>query len=169
MSETEPIVIRRYHRDAPPTPAAAEAFARLNLAWIERNFAVEEHDREQLFQAATHIFAGGGQLFLAETQSGAIIGTCALAASGADEWELAKMTVADEYGGRGIGQRLCETALAWAKETGARLVWLESNRRLGTALRLYQRVGFREVAPRPTPYARADIWMERSLSPDADD
>lgn len=163
MSEQESIVIRRYHRDALPSPQALEAFARLNLAWIERHFALEEHDREQLFEAATHIFAVDGQLFLAEAASGEIVGTCALTRSNAHSWELAKMCVAEAYGGQGIGQRLCEAALSWAKTTDAEKVWLESNSKLETAVRLYRRVGFVEVESRPSPYARANIWMECPL------
>jgi putative acetyltransferase len=163
MSEQESIVIHRYHQDVPPSPQALEAFARLNLDWIERYFALEEHDREQLFEAAAHIFAGGGQLFLAEAASGEVVGTCALSRSDGNSWELAKMCVDGAYGGRGIGQRLCEAALSWAKTTDAEKVWLESNRKLEPAIRLYRRVGFVEVASRPSPYARADIWMDYPL------
>ena len=139
--------------------AHREAFAALNRVWLERHFAVEPHDLEQLYDAETHILNGGGRIFLASAGE-TIVGTVALIASGTGSFEMAKMSVADSHKGQGIGRRLCDAALAWARSTGASYVWLESNRRLTPALGLYESVGFREVPLSPSPYARADIKME---------
>ena len=42
----------------------ASAFQKLNLAWIERLFAVEEADRKLLGDPERAIIAPGGQIFL---------------------------------------------------------------------------------------------------------
>ena len=133
-------------------------FKRLNVAWIARYFTVEPHDLEQLDDPEHHVLHDGGQILLAET-AGAVVGTVAMVRVEEGVYELAKMAVDEAFQGRQIGKRLGEAALDWARQQGAREVFLESNRRLTTALTLYQRLGFQEVALVETPYARADIRM----------
>ena len=143
-------------------PALREHFLRLNLVWIERHFEVEPHDIEQLEDPEGYILESGGQVLFAIAEH-QVVGTCAIIQTGPAEFELAKMAVDDAFQGRGIGQALGEAAIAWAKDQGATKLWLESNRKLHTALRLYERLGFHEVPLADTPYARADIKMEMDL------
>jgi ribosomal protein S18 acetylase RimI-like enzyme len=143
----------------PKEAAHREAFLALNLAWISRYFQVEPHDEEQLRDPDTHILAEGGEVLLAVAGDGEIVGTCAVIASGPGEFELAKMSVAEHFR-RGVGNKLCETAVTRARGNGARRLWLESNRQLTPALRLYEKAGFRETPLVPSPYTRADIRME---------
>ena len=145
------------------TDAYRGDFKRLNLAWIERWFTVEPHDLEQLDHPNEHILAGGGRIFVA-LYEGKAIGVCALISTGDNVYELAKMAVDPPAQSRGVGKQIGEAAIAWARENGASTIWLESNRRLTTALRLYARLGFREVFLETTPYARADIKMEMALT-----
>jgi putative acetyltransferase len=142
-------------------PALRDDFKRLNLAWIERYFTVEPHDLEQLNHPEACV-ESGGMIFFARTE-GDIVGTCALIRAKEGEFELAKMAVTPEVQGRGIGKKLGEVAIAWAKENGATRICLESNRRLETAIRLYERLGFREIPLGDTPYQRCDIKMEIDL------
>lgn len=71
------------------------------------------------------------------------------------------MAVAPELRGAGIGRKLMLGALDAYRALGGRELFLESSRRLGPALALYESVGFRHrPAPRPgTHYARADVYM----------
>ena len=63
---------------------------------------------------------------------------------------LYQMWVAPECRGRGVAQRLLDTALAWTRERGARFVELDVTLGNSAAARLYQRAGFRTVnAPVP--------------------
>ena len=153
---SEEITVRPYE------PTMRSAFAALNHAWIEKYFVVEAHDLEQLHNPEKYILADGGQIWCALTQTGEVVGTVALVASGPGEYELVKMSCAEEWQGRGIGGRLGKAALAWAWEQGATKVWLESNRRLAPALHLYEKLDFVEVPVVPSPYARCDIRMEVS-------
>ena len=48
-----------------------------------------------------------------------------------------------------------------------RRLYLETNRKLALAIRLYESVGFRHLPPErvvPSPYARANVYMELDLS-----
>jgi GNAT superfamily N-acetyltransferase len=138
----------------------AADFRRLNLDWIERLFSVEDADRKVLDDPESAIVAAGGQVFFA-IEDGKAVGTVALVRTGASRYELAKMAVAPSHQRRGVGELLGRACIDWARQAGASLVFLQSNRRLDGALRLYQRLGFREaVDPERSEYARCDIYME---------
>jgi GNAT superfamily N-acetyltransferase len=146
----------------PYAPEDASAFRALNLTWIGRHFVVEPHDREQLDDPQTHILTVGGTILVARCGD-SVVGVCAVIPEGADRYELAKMAVDPAFQGRGIGGQLCDAAVDWARTRGAASLWLESNRRLASALRVYRRAGFEEVPLVPSPYERADIRMEKKL------
>jgi len=153
MTSISETTIVSYH------PKYAAAYKKLNLAWIEKYFVVEEHDIEQLDNPETYIINKGGYILFANHEN-EIVGTCALIKTGEAEFELAKMAVAENMRGKQIGKLIGEAAIEQAKDAGARRVWLESNRILTTALNLYRKLGFKEIPMSATPYARADIKME---------
>jgi GNAT superfamily N-acetyltransferase len=148
----------------PYTPADAAAFKTLNLAWIERHFGVEPQDLVALDNPGAILDAGGAMLIAAA--QGEAVGTCALIPHGAGTLELAKMTVSEALRGAGLGRALMDAAVATARALGARRLYLESNASLTAAVTLYERTGFRHLAPeeRPvSPYARAGVFMEMLL------
>ena len=63
-------------------------FARLNLEWLERWFAVEPIDREVLGDPESHILAGGGHVLFAVDGEGRAVGTVALKHEGEGVFEL---------------------------------------------------------------------------------
>ena len=74
------------------------------------------------------------------------------------------MAVAPDARGRGYGDRLVEAVIAFARRSRARRFILVSNTRLGPALTLYRKHGFRDVPLDPANgYSRADIQMEIAL------
>ena len=146
---------------APPYQAD---FKRLNVEWIEQYFRLEPADLKALDEPEAYILHPGGHIWLA-TYRGAVVGTCALIKMDAQSYELAKMAVSPAARGLGIGLRLGEAAVAKARALGAGRVYLESNTRLGPALNLYYKLGFRKtVAGTPSPYERCDIQMELPLN-----
>jgi GNAT superfamily N-acetyltransferase len=155
-------------------PARADhrrAFRALNLAWIERHFAVEARDRAELDDPEGHILAVGGRVLMAEsdgTDGVAVLGTCALVPEPDGALELVKMAVDESARGRGVGRRLGEAAIAAARAAGAPRVDLLSNTVLGPAIALYRALGFVEVPLPATDYARANIKMVLDLRPAAD-
>ena len=141
-------------------------FARLNIDWLERYFVVEPIDRTVLSDPETHILAPGGRVLFAVDEADHVVGTVALKHEGAGVYELTKMAVDPASQGRGIGAQLLAGAIAAFDAMQGRELFLESSSKLDTALRLYERHGFRHrPAPRPgSHYARADVYMvfERS-------
>lgn len=136
-------------------------FARLNLEWLERWFTVEPVDRAVLENPEGRILSHGGQVLFAVDESGQAFGTVALLHEGDGVYELTKMAVAPEARGQGLGRALMVAALARFHALGGRELFLESSSSLGTALALYESVGFEHrPAPRPgSHYARADVYM----------
>ncbi|HEX4036561.1 MAG TPA: GNAT family N-acetyltransferase [Acidobacteriaceae bacterium] len=145
-------------------PGDEAAFLRLNEAWISKDFVLESHDREILADPQTHILAHGGQICIAERNSRPV-GCCALVPMAPGEFELAKMTVSEAARGHAIGRRLLEFAIAEARRMGAHRLYLESNTKAAAAVHLYEELGFRHLPapPHPSPYARANVFMEMYL------
>jgi N-acetylglutamate synthase-like GNAT family acetyltransferase len=136
-----------------------EAWRTLNEAWIERYFAIEPKDRAMLDDPEGKVIDMGGLIFIAERQ-GEPVGCAALLKMDDGGFELAKMAVADQAKGMGIGRNLINTCIAAARKAGAHRVYLETNSSLGPALSLYRSAGFIDLPPASTPYARCDVWME---------
>ncbi|MBL8770867.1 MAG: GNAT family N-acetyltransferase [Phenylobacterium sp.] len=141
-------------------PGHAEAFRTLNEAWISKHFAIEPKDREVLGDPQGKIIAPGGRVFMA-LLGGEPVGCVALMKMDDGGYEVAKMTVAETLRGSGLGRRLMQRCIDAGAEMGASRLYLETNSSLGPALGLYRAMGFRDLAPVETPYARADVFMER--------
>jgi putative acetyltransferase len=141
------------------------AFRLLNEAWISKYFSLEEEDRVVLGNPGKSILKPGGHIFMAMADS-KCVGCCALILLRPGVFEVAKMAVAEEYQGRGIGRKMLEYTIAQAKALGARTLFLGSNTRLRDAIHLYESAGFRHLPPErvpPSPYERANVFMELHL------
>jgi len=143
-------------------PRHAQAWRTLNEAWIGMYFTIEPKDREVLDDPAGKILAKGGHIFMAE-QDGVAIGCVGLIAMADGGFEVAKMTVSEAARGTGLGRVLMEACIDRARALNAPRLYLETNSSLGPALGLYRTVGFRDLPPTETPYARADVFMELPL------
>ena len=145
-------------------PRYKKAFYELNKAWIDRYFTMEAKDYETLEHPERAILEPGGHILVA-LEGERPVGVCAMIVSArpGSPFELAKMGVDPGFQGRGIGRALVVAALEWAREQGARKVFLESNTVLKPALALYRSLGSREVSGSASPYKRSDIQMEVEL------
>ncbi len=139
-------------------------FERLNRAWLEEFFQVEEKDDRVFRDPQGEVIDRGGEIFcLAEGST--IIGTCSVVRHQPGEYELAKMAVDPAHRGRGYGEWLVRTAIQFARDKGAARLFLLSDEKLRDALRLYERSGFvRKAFPGATGYARGDVMMEYPLA-----
>ena len=158
--EQRPFEIVAYH------DRHADGFARLNREWLDSFGLYEEADGKHLYSPREYILDPGGEIFIAEID-GKVVGTCALVPVSEDVFEVAKLAVAHEARGQGLGRRLAELALNRARERGAARVVLLSSSKLGPALKLYESLGF-EHRPLPgdQPYETADVYMEREMRTD---
>ena len=143
------------------------AFRVLNEQWIEHYFELETKDRSMLADPQSSIIDRGGKILIA-TSAGRSVGCCALLCMGGGEFEVSKMAVSPKHQGQGIW-----TAAALRSDNGCsslgceQVVYLETNHILKPAIALYQSLGFRHIDPArvvPSPYARADVYMELLLS-----
>jgi GNAT superfamily N-acetyltransferase len=151
-----PVRVRTFER------GDEDDFRLLNEAWIEKYFRLEDKDRSTLCDPHTHILAPGGQIFMA-VRDGRRIGCCALILKEPGVYEVAKMAVAESEQGRGIGRKILEAVIAYARVQGYARLYLETNGALKNAIHLYQSVGFRHLAlenVEKSPYARANVYME---------
>ena len=151
------IVVARFRDEYAP------AFAALNRAWIEELFQLEEADLKVLDHPRSAIIDRGGEIFFA-LDGDQPVGTVAALRDAPAVFELAKMAVAPSHRGRGIAAALGHAAIAFARDSGASMMFLETNSRLDGAIRLYQRLGFvHKAPPHVSPYARSNVYMERLL------
>jgi len=143
-------------------PKFKKAFADLNVAWIEKHWELEAADRKAIDRPTENIINKGGYIAIALHHNHPV-GTCALIKMRDGGYELAKMAVADQAKGLGIGSLLGQHVIDKARELGAERVYLESNTVLVPAINLYRKLGFQRVSGVDTPYSRCNIQMELSL------
>lgn len=140
----------------------ASIFKVLNLEWLDKYNLTESHDLLILNDPKGTIIDNGGAIFLAKSGD-EIVGTAAIINEGHDIYELAKMTVAPKFQGKGISKLLLEKCIEAAKERSAKKIILYSNSQLQTALSLYKKYGFKHIEVTDAPFLTADVKMELSL------
>ena len=134
----------------------------LNLEWLQKHFRVEPKDEIVLSDPQGEIIDKGGMIFYAEYKD-EIVGTVSLIKIDNTTFELSKMAVTDSVQGLGIGKKLILHCFAVAEAKGMEKLILYSNRKLLSAIHLYQKFGFIEVPLEGGVYERADIKMERII------
>ncbi|MCV2484170.1 GNAT family N-acetyltransferase [Flavobacterium sp. SH_e] len=146
-------------------PKYQKSFKDLNIEWISNYFEVEPNDVKALDHAEDYIINKGGEIFSAVLND-EVLGVCALIKSGGKDfdYELAKMAVSPKAQGKGVGNLLAESAIKWAKEKGASKIYLESNTKLQPAIKLYEKLGFKEITGISSTYNRVDIQMMLTIN-----
>lgn len=97
-----------------------------------------------------------GVLLLCAVDGGAA-GCVAVRRFDADTCEMKRLFVRSAYRGRNCGVFLARQAIEWATAAGYARMVLDTLPTMGTAHRLYERLGFRDVAPyrfNPVPGTR---------------
>ena len=133
----------------------------LNKAWIEESWILEESDKKDLLNPDKIIHNGGQVFFALENQK--VIGTVAMINSSDDRFELAKMTVQEDFRGKGIANMLMDECLKFAKENKANEIFLISNDSLTIARNLYDKYGFKEIDLDSQKYDRGNVKMRLTL------
>ncbi len=142
----------------------ATDFKNLNIAWLEKYFFVEAKDENLLNDCENTILAIGGYIFMAEYKN-VIVGCFSFIPHKKGYFELGKMAVNQKYQGKGIGKQLLSYAIDFAKEHHWKGILLYSSTKLPTALHIYRKYGFKDIAlEKELPYARSDVKMELSLN-----
>jgi ribosomal-protein-alanine N-acetyltransferase len=115
-----------------------------------------------------HVFA-----HIAETRTGGTdVAGAVIARAAGGEAEILSLVTARDHEGRGVGGALARLACAGAARRGAGEMFLEVAAANVAALRLYRRLGFREIGRRPRYYgpreADGAIVLGRGLTAPVD-
>ena len=138
-------------------------FEALNLQWIKKYFRVEEEDRKILENPKSYVIDRGGQIFFA-INDGKVIGTAAMVLVEERIFELSKMAVDPKYQGLGIGRRIIDECIKFAKNHKAQEIFLITNDKLLPALELYRSSGFElDENYDDNRYERGNTKMKLSL------
>ncbi len=157
LDTEQPVEIRDWE------PAFREAFFQLNKAWIEVDFPLEPLDIAVLSNPEDHILNKGGAIVAALIGT-EVVGVVALRPFKENSMELTKMAVDTRWRGRGIGEKLMYAILRVAREKGVpRVVLFSNSNTAAAAVRLYFKVGFKEIPLEAGVYDRANIKMEYIL------
>lgn len=139
-----------------------EPIKTLNVEWLSRYFKIEPKDERVLSNPQEEIIDKGGMIFYAKYND-SIVGTVSLIKMNDTEFELSKMAVTDGVQGLGIGKKLMEHCIKAAEDNHLEKIIIYSNRRLGPAIGLYEKYGFKEIPLEDGVYERADIKMEKLI------
>lgn len=104
-----------------------------------------------------------GRLLLAE-YDGRLAGCIAMHRLDADICEMKRLYLRPEFRGKGLGRALAETIISEARRAGYKRMRLDTVEPvMKTAVEIYRKLGFKEIAPyRPNPVA-GTIYLELEL------
>lgn len=105
----------------------------------------EGTDADLIDIQASYIERGG--VFKVLVSGDDIVGSYGLYPEGEGVFELRKMYLLADYQGRGWGRRMLEEAVALAQSKGAKMLTLETNRKLQRAAYLYEQYRFVDYYP----------------------
>ncbi len=138
-------------------------FIDLNIEWLNTYFYVEPHDADLLNNCKEVIIDKGGHIFFYQNND-EILGTFALIKITDTIFELGKMAVSPNSRGIGIGQKLLQFCIDFARSKKWEKIILYSNTKLENSIYIYRKFGFKEVSIETNnPYARGNIKMELKL------
>lgn len=135
-------------------------FIKLNIAWVEKYFSLEDADRQVLEHVET-LLKSGSMIFFA-LENSKVLATCMTIPLENDTWEICKLAAIGQYTGKGAGSAVFQASMDYAITHGAKKLTLISNRCLQPALHIYRKFGFQEVPLNKTywNFERADIQFE---------
>ncbi|QJR09441.1 hypothetical protein DSM104443_00485 [Usitatibacter rugosus] len=134
------------------TRADERAVRELVFSILEHEYAIPPDPAKtdlDLFDLEAHYFARGGMFDVVVDPSGRITGCCGSYATSDEAIELRKMYVHRDLRGQGIGRRLLDRAIAFARGRGSKRVELETASVLKEAIAMYEKAGFVRQAQAP--------------------
>lgn len=105
---------------------------------------------------------GNFEQFLCMHEGERVIGTAAVKRLDDTRCELKSLYLLEEYHGRGLGYRLLEQAIEYAREKGYSAMYLDSLSTSVKALALYRKAGFLPTE-RYNDNPRSDVFMVMKL------
>jgi GNAT superfamily N-acetyltransferase len=163
-AEVERLLRASMVRFAIEDPASADArwCVAQYFAELQARFETGFNPAHSIPADAHELTPPAGALFIARLR-GQPVGCGALKLHGSAPAELKRMWIAPSARSLGLGRRLLRALEQHAREAGAAMVRLETNRALTEAIALYRRSGYVEVAAfNAEPYAHH--WFEKIIA-----
>ncbi len=141
----------------------AEEFKRLNLEWLNDYELFESADLKYLNKPWQIIIEPGGKILMA-VANGIIVGTCAIIKTTDNTAEFVKLAVSPGARKKGIGRLLTVVSINLAQKMEFKKLFLVCNKKLTTAIRLYESLGFKHSpVPENSVYVSAGVYMELKI------
>lgn len=140
-------------------------FIRFNTEWITTYFGLLEDEDHWTFEHLEELIDTGAMVFFAIEGDDVLACCMAMPVPGTEpgpgsSWEICKLGSTSERPHAGAGSLVFGAAMRWALDKGAGRLQLVSNTRLGPALGIYEKFGFRRVELDDYGYSRGDIAFE---------
>lgn len=140
-------------------PKYKDDFVRLNRAWIEKYFKMEQEDYDVL-NNVNELIAKGAMVFFAVENDTVLAAGMSMPLNNGD-WEICKLAADENYRGNGAGSAVFKECMEYAVKQGAEKLIIVSNTILKPALHIYKKFGFKEIPMDKTHnYERGDIQLE---------
>ena len=138
-------------------------FIKLNLAWINALFQVEEEDEKVLYNIEDYIRNGANVFFTIEDDE--VIACCMVEPLRDDMWEISKFAARNLGTGKNAGSLCLVEALKYGIKNGAKLFEIVTNTKCFKAIHIYSKYGFMQIEePIVNPYKRGNYFMEAKAS-----
>jgi DNA-binding MarR family transcriptional regulator/GNAT superfamily N-acetyltransferase len=147
----------------PPSHPHATYALTAYFSELDRRFDVGFDPAASLLPSAEVLVPPHGLMLVATLRSEPV-GCGALKLNGTEPAEIKRMWVAPQTRGLGVGRRLLTELEGHARQAGAAVVRLETNKALVEAIALYRSSGYAEV-PAFNDEVYGDHWFEKELTP----
>lgn len=128
------------------------------LDWLDMDLAFQDIDRELAHFPTMYGPPKGA--FLLAWHNTELAGGVGLRWLEANICEMKRLFVYHTFRGRGIGRKLCKALFQEAMKRGYARMRLDTLGRMQTAIRLYESLGFKEIAPYRFNPDRTTKYME---------
>lgn len=140
--------------------SAATALMREYIDWLPFELDFQDYESE-LADIAAHYAAPTGAVFLALGADGDIAGVVGVRSLGDGIAEMKRMYVGESGRGAGLGRRLAEHAIEFARQEGYRALRLDSDlESMPVANQLYEKLGFVDIPRYRENPLRCSRFME---------
>ncbi len=127
---------------------------------LQKRFDAQGELRDVDDYQSSYLDRGG--IFLVALEDGRIVGTGAIRGVDSDTAELWRLWLLESHHGQGLGYRLLQALLEFARASGFGHVHLQTDGRQERAIAFYKRAGFK-MSPCSSDDAR-DVCMDLSLT-----
>lgn len=141
-------------------PKYKDAFIQFNKDWIIDNFGFLEKEDIETFNTIDEELGKGAMIFFA-VEDDTPLATCMARPMEGERWEICKLGANKHKAHKGCGSAVFKASIQWAKNHGAKKLFILSNSKLETAIHIYHKYGFKEIKLDNYEYERGDIAFEK--------